>query len=87
MVAQVIYILCAMTSTLCAVMLYRKYRKTSHRILLWSALCFAGLAFNNVLLFVDLIMFDQGPDLSIVRTVPAILGVMLLIFGFIWESV
>jgi hypothetical protein len=87
MIAESVYILCAMTSTLCATMLYRKYRQTSLRLLLWSCLCFVGLAINNVILFLDLVVFPSGPDLSVIRTIPAVIGVGLLIYGFIWESV
>jgi hypothetical protein len=87
MVAESIYILCSMTSTLCAAMLYRKYGKSGFRLLLWSSLCFAGLAVNNILLFVDKILFANGPDLSVIRTLPAVLGVCVLIYGFVWESV
>lgn len=87
MIAEIVYILCAMTSTLCATMLYRKYRQTAVRLLLWSCLCFVGLAINNVILFLDLVIFRDGPDLSVTRTVPAVIGVGILLYGFIWESV
>lgn len=50
-VATAVYILCAVTSVLCAGLLVRSYLRSRVRLLLWSALCFVGLAVNNVLLF------------------------------------
>ncbi|HEX7809454.1 MAG TPA: DUF5985 family protein [Thermoanaerobaculia bacterium] len=35
-------------------LLYRGYRRSHTRLLFWSAVCFVGLAANNVLLIVDL---------------------------------
>jgi hypothetical protein len=55
------------------------------RLLFWSAWCFAGLALNNILLLVDLRVLPQI-DLEIWRTVPAVAGVALLVYGLIWES-
>jgi hypothetical protein len=83
--ATAVYILCILTSALCAVLLFRGYRATRVRLLLWSALCFAGLALNNVLLFVDVRVLPET-DLSIVRSLPAIAGVLLLLYGLIWET-
>lgn len=39
-----VYILCGLTSVLCAVLLLRSYARKRVRLLLWSGLCFAGLA-------------------------------------------
>lgn len=83
--AESVYILCALTSALCAVLLYRGYRQSSARLLLWSALCFIGLALNNVLLYVDMIVMVHT-DLSVVRLLPAVVGMLLLLFGLIWEN-
>jgi hypothetical protein len=85
MMSAVVYILCALTSTLCAVLLYLNFRKNSTRLLLWSAICFSCLALNNMLLFVDLI-FTPGMDLSVVRTVPAVVGFAALAWGFTWDT-
>src|ERR1043165_8848398 len=67
------------------VLLARGYRATRVRLLLWSALCFAGLALNNVLLFADIRIFREIA-LSIVRTLPALAGILLLLYGLIWET-
>ncbi len=83
--AEAVYLLCAVTSSLCAVLLLRAYARTGTRLLLWSGLCFLGLALNNAVLVVDL-MIVPDTDLSTWRIVPAVLGVALLLYGLIWES-
>ena len=85
MFANLVYILCAATSTLCAVLLYRGYRSSKARLLFWSGLCFIGLALNNVLLIVD-VRVVPGTDLSAWRLLPAVLGVAALLYGLIWET-
>ena len=84
MLANGIYILCALTSLACAVLLIRGYRQTRARLLFWSAWCFVGLAINNAVLIVDLRVISV--DLNIWRTIPAVIGLMLLVYGLIWES-
>jgi hypothetical protein len=79
-----VYILCALTSFLCAVLLWRGYRRSGARLLWWSAWCFVGLTLNNVLLVADMAISEI--DLSLIRTIPALIGVALLIFGLIWEG-
>jgi hypothetical protein len=85
MFANIVYILCAATSALCAGLLLRGYRRSGARLLFWSALCFIGLALNNVLLIVD-VRVVPGLDLSTWRMVPAVAGGALLLYGLIWES-
>ena len=81
--AAAIYILCALTSVTCAVLLLRGFARTGARLLLWSGLCFVGLFINNALLVADArIVYD----LSAVRTLPAVVGVLLLLYGLVWES-
>ena len=83
--AEAVYLLCAVTSSLCALLLLRAYVRTGTRLLMWSGLCFLGLALSNALLVVDLIIVPDA-DLSTWRLVPAVLGVALLLYGLIWES-
>lgn len=83
--ADAVYVLCALTSLVCAVLLFRGFHQSGARLLLWSGLCFTGLALNNLLLFIDIHMVP-ALDLSIWRTLPALLGVALLLYGLIWES-
>ena len=81
---HIVFILCALTSLACAVLLLRGYFRTKVRLLLWSSLCFVGLALNNALLVVD--VNTPMTDLSNWRTLPALAGVMLLIYGLVWDS-
>jgi hypothetical protein len=83
--AETVYLLCAATSSLCAVLLLRGYWRTQTRLLFWSGLCFLGLALNNAVLVVDLIVVPDV-DLSTWRTVPAVIGLSLLLYGLVWES-
>lgn len=83
--AEAVYLLCAATSSACAVLLLRAHSRTGTRLLLWSGLCFIGLALNNAVLVADL-MLVPDVDLSTWRLVPAVAGVGLLLYGLIWES-
>lgn len=83
--AAVVYYLCAFTSLACAVLLLRAYAQRKVRLLLWSGICFAGFALNNALLIADRLVFPDR-DLAIYRTVPALLGLMVLIYGLIWDA-
>lgn len=83
--ATTVYVLCALTSLLCAGLLWRGWRQSRARLLLWSALCFLGLGLNNVLLIIDVRVIPDV-DLSVWRTVPALVGVALLVFGLVWED-
>ena len=85
MIPAIVYALCAATSVACAVLLLRAYRRARQRLLLWSGLCFSGLALNNALLVIDT-RFVPDTDLSLVRTLPALVGVSLLLYGFIWDA-
>ena len=85
MFAEAVYILCALTSIVCALLLLRGYRSTRTRLLFWACLCFAFLALNNVLLFVDIILL---PKISLFawRNGAALAGMLLLVFGLTWET-
>jgi hypothetical protein len=83
--AETVYVLCAVTSVVCAFLLLRGYLRGRTRLLFWSALCFAGLALNNVLLFVDLVVVPEL-DLSLLRTLAALAGLIALMTGLVGES-
>jgi hypothetical protein len=83
--AEAVYLLCSITSIVCAVLLFGGFRRSGTRLLFWSALCFVGLALNNLLLFVDLIVVPTI-DLSMLRAATALGGLAVLVFGLIWES-
>ncbi len=84
-IALLVYILCALTSLLCALLLARAYRRTRVRLLFWSALCFAAFAINNIAVIIDVRVLTER-DLSLVRTLPSLIGIALLLFGLIWEA-
>lgn len=85
MLATAIYVLCALTSIICAALLLRGYSQSRVRLLFWSGLCFAGLALNNILLIVDVTVLPQI-DMEMWRTLPALAGVALLVYGLVWEA-
>lgn len=82
--ANLVYILCALTSLACGILLWRGYVQSRARLLLWSALCFAGFFLNNVLLIIDVRVTQV--DLSLWRSVPALIGIALLIYGLVWDA-
>lgn len=84
--AEIVYILCTITSLVCAVLLMRARRSGGPRLLMWSALAFALLCVNNIMLFLDIIVFGNSVDLSVFRLLPALAGVALLCYGFIEEE-
>lgn len=83
--AELVYLLCALTSLCCVVLLGRSYRRSGMRLLLWGALCFAGLTLNAGLLFFDLVVVPEI-DLSLCRHAVALAALMLLVFGLVWDS-
>ena len=84
--AKAVFLLCALTSLLCAVLLARGYGRSGSRLLLWSGLCFVGLAINNGMLVVDRILLPNDVDLSVWRQIPALAGVALLLYGLVWDA-
>lgn len=84
--AEIIYLLCGLTSLGCAGLLLRSYARSRAQLLLWSSLCFVGLFANNVLLFVDLVLTPPEFDLSMLRACVGLVSVALLNFGLIWSS-
>lgn len=83
--AAIIYGLCALTALLCTILLFQAYRRNGSRLLLWSGLSFAGLTIDNVLLNLDK-LFLPFTDLSILRYSEALLSMVLLVCGLIWEA-
>jgi hypothetical protein len=83
--AEFVYILCTLTSAICAALLFRAYRANKTALLFWSSICFIGLAVNNALLLVDLYVVPDV-DLFLLRTGIALAGVVALIYGLIFEN-
>lgn len=80
-----VYILCFATSSACAILLGRNYRRTRARLLMWSAACFALLAANNLIVVLDLLVFPEH-NLRLPRLAFSLSAVTVLIVGFIWDS-
>lgn len=80
----IVYLLCFATSSACAWLLGRSYRRTGARLLMWSALCFLLLAANNLLLIVDLLLLPDV-DLRLGRLLLSLAAVGVLLFGFVWD--
>ena len=74
----------AIISLACAGLLLRTFATSRTTLLFWAGLCFLGLTLNNLLLFVDEVATDT--DLSGWRTLPALAGMLLLVFGLVWEE-
>lgn len=83
--AAVIYSLCAITSGFCAWLLVRAYVGSRSKLLLWSAICFAGLALENAALWIDKIVFPQI-DLSTLRLSIGLFAMTVLLIGMVWEA-
>ena len=83
--ALLTYALCVLTSLVCAVLLLRAWMRTRTRLLLWSTLCFGALTVSNFVLVLDRIVY---PDvyLTSLRLGAALVGLLLLLFGLVWES-
>ena len=83
--AEAVYVLCFVTSVLCAAMLFRGYRANRTRLLFWSALCFAGWAVNNALMLLDLLVLPDI-DLRIWRTSVATVALFVIVHGLVGEA-
>jgi hypothetical protein len=83
--AELVYVLCALASVACALLLIRSYLRTRLRLALLTCLCFTGLALNNLLLLVDLVVVREF-DLSLVRGAVAVVAMSLLVLGLVLED-
>lgn len=79
-----VYLLCFATSSACALLLGRSYRRNGARLLLWSTLCFALLAVNNLFVIIDMLLI-AWIDFGLVRLGLSLGAVGVLLFGFIWD--
>ena len=83
--AALIYTLCAATSLLCAVLLLRSYFNSRYRLLLWAGICFVGVTLNNVLVVLDKLILSDI-DLLTLRLLVALLALVFLLYGLIFEE-
>ncbi|HEY3987651.1 MAG TPA: DUF5985 family protein [Acidobacteriaceae bacterium] len=86
MMAGAVYIVGTLVALCCAILLLRGYARGRQRLLLWSGLCFFGLAISNALVFVDLSVFPTQIDLYLPRLATAAVSMLLLLYGLIWEG-
>lgn len=80
-----VYLLCFVTSLICAGLLGRSYARTRTRMLLWSALCFSLLAIANLVVVLDMLVFPAA-DMRTIRLGLSLAAVTVLLFGFIWDQ-
>ena len=80
-----VYVLSAITSLICALLLIKSYLVKRVRLLLWSAICFLGLTASNVLLYLDREVYPDV-DLSLWRNLPALAGFVCILVGLVWDS-
>jgi hypothetical protein len=82
----IIYNLCAAMSLVCTVLLIRGYKKSGSRLLFWLSLSFAGLLFNNLFLVLDMVVYYDNPNVSLIipRHLSTFFSAATLLYGFIW---
>jgi hypothetical protein len=80
-----IYLLCALTALLCSWLLFKAYRNSGYKLLLWGGLCFAGLTLNNILVIIDKFLFPYV-DLSTWRLLLALIAALVFLYGLIWDT-
>lgn len=85
-IAEAIYLLCGATSLVAAFLLMRQYRSSRTALLLWSTVGFAGLAVNNVLVYVDLVLVAGPGDLTTPRAAVGAGAMLALLYGLIQET-
>lgn len=82
---EAVYILCAVTSLVCAILLVRAYLRSRSPLLLWSSVCFVGLLVNNVILVVDVVLMTTEVDLLLARDLTNTASILALVIGLIWS--
>ncbi len=80
-----VYILGTLVTLACGLLLMRGYLRGRKPLLLWSSLCFLGLAVSNFLVFLDLVILPDV-DLYRWRLSTAAVAMLLLLYGLIWEG-
>jgi hypothetical protein len=80
-----VYLLCTATAFVCGLLLLRGYQRSATRLLLWCGIFFLAMALENAILFTDKILTPAHVDLSDIRRCVPLIGVVLLLYGLIWE--
>jgi Family of unknown function (DUF5985) len=79
-----VYLVSLLTSLCCTALLWRGYWRSGRVLLMCSAICFVFFSLNNALLFIGAVMVP-GVDLRLLRGGLSLIGVTVLLYGFIWE--
>jgi hypothetical protein len=83
-IPDLVYLLCFVTSATSAVLLWRMYWRHRTHLLLCGCLCLAGLAANNALLVIDLVVISS-PALAAPRAALAAASTLTLVIALIWD--
>jgi hypothetical protein len=81
-----IYLLGTLVVLACGLLLARGYKQSRQRLLLWSSICFLGLAVSNALTFLDLSILPQAIDLHMLRHSVTGIATLVLVYGLVWDS-
>jgi hypothetical protein len=81
-----IYLLGTLVVLACGLLLARGYKQSRQRLLLWSSICFLGLAVSNALTFLDLSVLPQAIDLHMLRHSVTGIATLVLVYGLVWDS-
>jgi len=83
--ALAVYLLSVLVGAACCLLLARQHRRNPSRLLLAAAICFAGLALNDLGRIVDVFVL---PDISLlaVRSLPALIGLAILVHALVKET-
>jgi hypothetical protein len=85
MLMALVFLLCVLTSAACMWLLFRGWHRTRSKLLFWTALCFVGLALNNLFVFIDIVLFPSI-DLVPLRQAANLAAILVLLWGFVWEA-
>lgn len=82
---SLVYISCALTGAVVAILLFRQFARSKYRLLFWGGVCFTFLAAESFMIFIDLIIFP-GTDLRHYRLICTLFGSLSLLCALIWET-
>jgi len=84
--AAAVYLLGMFVALACGVLLARGFKRSRQRLLLWSSICFLGLALSGALTFLDLSLLPPAIDLHLVRRAVTAVSMLVLLYGLVWDS-
>lgn len=85
MFGPVVYILCFLTSGICAWLLLVSFLRVRQRLLAYSALCFGLTAVANLVVFIDIVLLPQI-DLLLLRHLLNLTAIAVMIYGLVVEA-